>query len=163
MAATQCEVCGRLGQLEIFHMSGSGDGVRVAVPCADRSCPGRMWTVGRYGVPRVEGALQTVLITASPAELQLLGDLAARGRRGDLDIESVVDELQRAGTPTTTALAEWVRANQANFTAASTLLALLALLCQIFVSSGGDTTNVDIDVTRIVVRDDGEVVLRQGE
>lgn len=60
------------------------------------------------------------------------------------------------------AVADGIRVNQANFTAASTLLAAIALLCQVLMSAG-DTTNVDIDVHKIVVRDDGQVVLQQDQ
>jgi hypothetical protein len=155
-AATQCEVCGRMGELSIFSMGGRG-GARAAVPCADPTCPGRSWTVGRYGVPSLEGELQTILLSATPAELRVLGDLAAR-------VSTVAGELERAGTPTGRALADWIRANEANFTAGSAAVALIALLCQLLMAanSGDNTTvDVDIDVTKIVVRDDGKVVIRE--
>lgn len=160
-AATQCEVCGRLGHLELFHISGSGQGIRAAVPCIESTCAGRMWTIGRYGVPSLEGTLQTVLLHATPDELRILGELATRGREGELDTAAVVTALERTGTPGAQALAAWVKANESHFTAAGTLLALVALLCQLLTATGDDnTTNVNIDVDKIIVRDDGHVTLR---
>lgn len=158
-AATQCETCGRYDELEFYHSGPTP--IRLGTDCA--ACGGRAMTIGYWGNVPGDPEFNTVLRIATQEDLRRIAEAleVLRGDRG-ATVEEVAQAVEAVGTDLAYRVAAWVRENGGWFQVAvgtSAIAGLVVALIMLVQAASDDPEGPDVKIEKIVIRDDGQLVL----